>query len=146
MDESIEWGSSDAKPPPQPPRSDGAARDAAQPEKERAGAIWDEARHSARSKLNEQKDAAAAGIDDVAAALRDSARNKPGQHDAFARVTESAADGLARLSGQLRNKDVDTMLRDVNHFAHAQPIAFFGIALATGFVAVRLVKASTSKH
>ena len=62
MDESIEWGSSDAKPPPQPPRSDGAARDAAQPEKERAGAIWDEARHSARAKLNEQKDAAAAGI------------------------------------------------------------------------------------
>ena len=56
MDESIEWGSSDAKPPPQPPRSDGAARDAAQPEKERAGAIWDEARHSARAKLNEQKE------------------------------------------------------------------------------------------
>ena len=37
------------------------------------------------------------------------------------------------------------MLRDVEHFAHAQPVAFFGMALATGFLAVRFMKASQSE-
>jgi hypothetical protein len=56
------------------------------------------------------------------------------------RLTESAADGLERLSGMLRSKDVGSMLSDVNRFARQQPVVFFGLALAAGFVAVRLMK------
>jgi hypothetical protein len=33
------------------------------------------------------------------------------------------------------------MLRDMDNFARNQPVAFFGIALAAGFVAVRFLKA-----
>jgi hypothetical protein len=111
--------------------------------KERAGAVWDDAKETARSKINEQKDAAAEGIGEVAGALRDAARRQRGDGagEPFARITGSAADGLDRLSSTLRNKDVGAMLRDLDDFARNQPVAFFGLALAAGFLAVRFLKA-----
>ncbi|MGB7988103.1 MAG: hypothetical protein WCF44_01820 [Candidatus Methylophosphatis roskildensis] len=119
-------------------------QDTAQAVKDRAGAALDDAKETARSRLNEQKDVAAGGIDDVAGALRDVAKRREdgGGHDPLANLTGSAADGLERLSSTLRNKDVGTMLRDVESFARQQPLAFFGLALAGGFLAVRFLKAS----
>jgi hypothetical protein len=104
--------------------------------------IWDDAKDTARSKLNQQMDAAAAGLGDVAEALRDASRRRAGDDDTFARVVGSAADGLERFSGTLRSKDVSAMLRDMDDFARRQPVAFFGLALAAGFLAMRFVKAS----
>jgi len=119
------------------------AHDAASAVKERAGALWGDAKDAARSKLDQQKDAAADGLGDVAGALRDVARRK--RDDAartpIAELTGSVADGLDRLSSTLRSKDVGSMLRDVENFARNQPVAFFGLALAAGFVAVRFLKA-----
>jgi hypothetical protein len=112
-----------------------------QPEPERS-AIWDDAKGTARAKLNEQKDAAAAGIGDMAETLRDAARQRDGDDDAVARITASAAAGLDRFSGALRSKDVSAMLRDIEGFSRRQPVAFFGLALAAGFLAVRFAKAS----
>ena len=117
--------------------------DPKQAAKERAGAIWDDARETARSKLNEQKDVAAGGLGEVAGALREAAQRQrtDGSGQSMAQLTSSAADGLEHLSHTLRSKDVSTMLRDVDHFARNQPVAFFGIALAAGFLAVRFLKA-----
>jgi len=111
--------------------------------KERAGAIWDDAKETARTKMNQQKDAAAEGLGEVAGALRDAARRQSGDvaGEPLARLTGSAADGLERLSSTLRNKDVSAMLRDMDNFARNQPVAFFGLALAAGFLAVRFLKA-----
>jgi hypothetical protein len=117
----------------------GVANEAAQVAKERAHAVWDDAKETTRSKLNEQKDAAAQSIGDVAGALREAAQRRD-DGDGLARLGTSAADGLERLSSALRNKDVGTMLRDVESFARQQPVAFFGLALAAGFLAVRFVK------
>ena len=117
----------------------GVVNEAAQAAKERAHAVWDDAKETTRSKLNEQKDAAAQGIGDVAGALREAAQRRD-DGDGLGRLGASAADGLERLSGALRNKDVGTMLRDVESFARQQPVAFFGLALAAGFLAVRFVK------
>lgn len=114
--------------------------EAAQAAKDRAHAVWDDAKETTRSKLNEQKDVAAAGLGDVAGALRDAA-DRRGPDDGLARLTGSAAEGLDRLSQSLRNKDVGTMVRDVESFARQQPVAFFGLALAAGFLAVRFLKA-----
>ena len=121
-----------------------AVNDAAQSVKERAGALLDDAKETARSKLNEQKDMAAEGLGDMAGALHEAAkrREQNAGHDVFADLTDSAASGLDRLSGTLRNKDVSGMLRDMESFARNQPIAFFGLALAAGFLAVRFLKAS----
>lgn len=107
------------------------------------GAIWSDARHAAESRIDQQKQHAADGMGDVAAALRDAARRRRDEGDeSFARLTSSAADGLERLSGTLRNKDLGAMLRDVNSFARSQPAAFFGLALLAGFAATRFLKAS----
>ena len=121
------------------PGTTGVVNEAAQVAKERAHAVWDDAKETTRSKLNEQKDAAAQGIGDVAGALREAAQRRD-DSDGLGRLGASAADGLERLSGALRNKDVGTMLRDVESFARQQPVAFFGLALAAGFLAVRFVK------
>ena len=116
---------------------------AAQAVKERAGALWDDAKETARSRLNEQKDSAASGLDEVAGALRDAAKRQSGDGTGqpLAQLTSSAAEGLEHLSHSLRNKDVAVMLRDMDNFARNQPVAFFGIALAAGFLAVRFLKA-----
>jgi hypothetical protein len=128
---------------PVPASTGDSTHDTTQAVKERAGAIWDDAKETARSKMNEQKDAAAEGIGEVAGALRDAARRQRGDGagEPLARITGSAADGLDRLSSTLRNKDVGTMLRDLDEFARNQPVAFFGLALAAGFLAVRFLKA-----
>ena len=106
--------------------------------------LLNDAKDSAQSHLNEKKDVAADGLHNVAGALRDAAqRNADG--DPLLGLTASAADGLDRLSSALRNKDVGMMMRDVESFARNQPVAFFGLALATGFLAVRFMKASQSQ-
>lgn len=121
--------------------------DAAHEVRERAGAILDDAKDAARSKLNEQKDVAARGLDGVAEALRETAsrKNADGSPDAISEITGSAADGLERLSNTLRSKDISGMLRDMESFARNQPVAFFGLSLAAGFLAVRFLKATDDR-
>lgn len=109
-----------------------------------AESLLDDAKDSAQATLNEKKDVAADQLHDVADALRDAARQRGSGEDPLLGMTASAADGLDRLSGALRNKDVGVMMRDMESFARAQPVAFFGLALATGFLAVRFLKASHS--
>jgi len=113
---------------------------------ERAHAVWDDAKETARSRLNEQKDAAAEGIGEVAGALREASRRGDDERDGLARLTSTAANQLERISDTLRNKDVGAMMRDVESFARNQPVAFFGVALAVGFLAVRFMKSSDTQE
>lgn len=106
-------------------------------------ALWNDAKETARSKLSEQQQAAAGSLGDFAGALRKSAQElKGGQHQSAARFAQTAASSLEQLSGSLRNKDLDGMLRDAESFARRQPVAFFGAALLAGFVAVRFLKST----
>lgn len=118
-------------------------RRAAEAGKEQARAIWSEARESVRSVLNEKQTATAADIGDFARALRSAARQI--EHNATAaRVAEQTADGLERLSGTLRGKDLNTLVRDIESFARAQPAVFLGAAVAAGFLAARFLKSSSA--
>jgi hypothetical protein len=65
-----------------------------------------------------------------------------GEQAPMSRMIESAADGLERFSGSLREKDLDGLVRDAESFARRQPIVFFGAAIAAGFLAVRFMKAT----
>ncbi|MGH8669796.1 MAG: hypothetical protein ACREUN_11980 [Burkholderiales bacterium] len=114
---------------------------------EQAGAVWNEAKEMARGKLSEQQQTAASSLGSFAQALRKSARELQGdqQQAGVARFAQSAADGLDRLSGNLRNKDLDGMLRDAEGLARRQPMLFFGAAVAAGFLAVRFLKSSNPK-
>ena len=113
--------------------------------KEQASAVWNDTKNSARSMLGEQQGAVANGLGDLAQALRKAAREmgNGGQQAQISRFAETAADGLERFSGSLRNKDLRGVMRDVESFARQQPVAFFGAAVAAGFLAVRFLKSSS---
>lgn len=103
----------------------------------------DTAKNMAKQTAQSQKDAAATNLGEMAGALRGAAgqmseRNQPG----LGRVAEDAASGLERISQKLRTQDIDGLVREAEEFARAQPIAFFGLALAAGFLGVRYLKSS----
>lgn len=112
--------------------------------KEQAGAVFNDAKEMARGKLAEQQQSAASSLGSFAQALRKSAQEMQGdgQQAGAARIAQTAADGLERFSGTLRNKDLDSMLRDAESLARRQPVLFFGAAVAAGFLAVRFLKSS----
>ena len=108
-------------------------------------ALWNDAKQTARSKLSEQQQAAAGSLGDFAGALRKSAEQlQGGQHASAARFAQTAASSLEQLSGALKNRDLESMVRDAEGFARRQPAAFFGAALVAGFLAVRFLKSSSS--
>lgn len=118
-------------------------QNAKQAAKDQAGAVWNDTKETARSMIGEQKHAAASGIGDFATALRRAAREMDGSgQSTVCRLANSAADGLEQVSGTLRNRDVNALVRDVESFARRQPVAFFGAAIAAGFLAVRFLKSS----
>ena len=107
-------------------------------------ALWNDAKETARSKLAEQQQAAAGSLGDFAGALRKSADQlQGGQHKSAARFAQTAASSLEQLSGALKNRDLESMVRDAEGFARRQPAAFFGAAVLAGFLAVRFLKSSS---
>jgi hypothetical protein len=100
-------------------------------------------KHSAKAALDQQKDAAASGLGEFAQVLRRAAGDTGGAREAgVGRIADVAADQLERFSGTLRSKDLNSLVRDVETFAREQPVAFFGAAVAAGFLAVRFARSS----
>jgi hypothetical protein len=113
---------------------------------DQARGIANDTKETARAMLGEQQKAAASSIGDFAGALRKAARDMgDGRQAPMSRMLEGAADGLERFSGSLREKDLSGMVREVEGFARRQPVAFFGAALAAGFLAVRFLKSSSQR-
>ena len=105
------------------------------------------AKEAARNIANDTKERTHTMLGDFAGALRKVARDmRDGQQAPMSRMVESAADGLERFSGSLREKDLNGLVRDVESFARRQPVAFFGAALAAGFLAMRFLKASDPRN
>lgn len=107
--------------------------------KAEAQAMWDDTKASMRSVLNEKQSSTAADLGDFAGALRNAARSI-NPNGPVARIASHAADSLERLSGNLRNKDFDGVLHDVQAFARNQPAVFLGMTVAAGFLAARFLK------
>lgn len=111
--------------------------------KENASEAVRQAKDAGRSMIEDQRRGAAGALGDCAQALRKAAGELDGERQGAARMMQWAADGLERASSTLGGKDVGTMVREVESFARAQPVAFFGAALAAGFLATRFLKASS---
>lgn len=114
--------------------------------KREGSAVWNETKDAASAMLGEQQKSAASGVGELASALRKVARDMPGgdggARPQMSKLIESAADGLERFSGSLKNRDLNSLVGDVEAFAKRQPIVFFGAAVAAGFLAMRFLKAS----
>ena len=111
----------------------------------------EEVRGQVSGRVREQVDTrstqAGEQIGSVAQAMRrtgDSLRQEG--NDAPARVTDAVAERADRLGGYLRERDADTILRDIEDMARRQPWLFAAGGLALGLIASRFLKASSGER
>ena len=120
-----------------------AVRNRAEQATERARAVGQTVRDQVGSQVD--RGSTAAGEQAVAAsgAIRQAGTELRSQgNDLPAQLIDRAAEQLERAGRYLRERDGDTILRDVEDFARRQPWVVAGIALAAGLAGARLLKAS----
>jgi ElaB/YqjD/DUF883 family membrane-anchored ribosome-binding protein len=76
----------------------------------------------------------------VGGSLREQGKDQP------AKLADQAADRLERAGGWLTQSDADQLLGDVEDFARKNPWAVMAAGLALGFVASRMLKASSQER
>jgi hypothetical protein len=115
--------------------------------KDRAAELAGRAKEQGKSMAARQKDAAAAQLDSVASAVRDTARRLEGDRSGGAgRYVSMAAERLESFGRQLREKDVDRLIDDAQSFARRSPMAFFGGSVLAGFLLARFLRSSSAGH
>jgi hypothetical protein len=118
------------------------AREAAEMAKSESQRLASVAKDKAKSVIAEQKDAAAESLGGVAGALRETAKTLGEQSPALGQYTERAAQSLEGFSHTLRDRDVDSLIGQLEDFARRQPLVFVGGAVLAGFALSRFLKAS----
>jgi hypothetical protein len=97
--------------------------------------------------VGKQKDQAAEKLGSVAGALRDVGNRLQEQDDAgFGQYAVRAADQVDRLSGYLRERDLNTFFRDTEGFARRHPDVFLGGTFLAGLLLARFLKSSSSSQ
>jgi hypothetical protein len=109
-----------------------------------------EAREQARGRIRDEVDRRSTEwgeqIRSVGSAMRSSSESlrQEGNVQA-AQLSDRAAETVERVGSYLADRDADTLIRDVEDFARRQPWVVALGGLAVGFVAARLVKASSAR-
>ncbi len=115
--------------------------------KDQAAELAGRAKEQGKSIAARQKDAAAAQLDSVASAVRDTARRLEGDRPGgTGRYVSMAAERLESFGRQLREKDVDRLIDDAQSFARRSPMAFFGGSVLAGFLLARFLRSSSGGH
>lgn len=117
------------------------AADLAHQVRDTAAGALESTTKAAATQANTAKATVADEVSDVASALRTAAeqmRSGSPQERTFGQI----AGGLADASEALRDKDLGTIVQDINRFARNNPVAFLGGAALVGFAATRFLKAS----
>jgi ElaB/YqjD/DUF883 family membrane-anchored ribosome-binding protein len=105
------------------------------------------AREQVRDQVNRRSSEAGERVQSTAADVRSVADELRRQgKDAPAKYAEQAAEKAERLGGYLHEADGDRILRDVEDFGRRNPWAVAAGGLALGFMASRLLKASSSER
>jgi hemerythrin superfamily protein len=109
--------------------------------------LTDAAQEKGRSLLHDQQHFFASQLGGVAAALHKTAQQL-GQEEqgGMAQYVDQAAAGLERFSQGLRERDLSSLLHQVEDFARRQPVAFIGSAAFLGFLAARFLKSSGERR
>jgi len=102
------------------------------------------ARDKAEQVVEQQKAAGAEQGHHLADAVRRVADDLEDTSPEIARHVRSAAESVDSLATALRERSVGDLLGEVNAFAHRQPVAFFGAAMAAGFALTRFARSSAS--
>jgi hypothetical protein len=97
--------------------------------------------------FQDQKYAVAEQVSGLASALHSTAEHlKTQDQSAMAQYTQQAAEGLQRFSQTLKDRDLGSLMGQVENFAHHQPGAFIGSAALLGFMAARFLKSSAERR
>lgn len=106
------------------------------------------AKEQGQSMLERQKDSAAGQVDSAANAFRTTAEQLQGQGQPQAgRYVSMFAEQLESLGGQLRDKNMDTLIRDAEDLGRRSPGVFLAGSVVAGFVLARFLKSSaTHRH
>lgn len=102
-----------------------------------------QARDSATSSLNDSRSQAADKIGGLASAVRSTSEHLRSENQVgVAKLTDSLAEQVERLSTYLRERDLRAFRDDVETFARRQPAVAVGVALALGLLGARFLKSS----
>lgn len=105
-----------------------------------------QAQDEARDALSRQKNSAAAELDGVAHALRQTSNQLHRQdQDVFAEYGHRMADQVERASSYLEEHELDELVDDAQQFARSQPELFLGGAFTLGLLAARFLKSSAPR-
>jgi len=109
-----------------------------------AGKVIDQVKETAASKLEDQKSKAAQGVASVASAVQEAGRNLD-DDSPIADYAERAAFYLDRFSTYLQQRDLRSLVTEVEHFARRQPALYVGGGLLLGLLGARFLKSSSSE-
>jgi hypothetical protein len=112
-----------------------------------AGQVVDQAKQQATSQITSRKDQAVDSLGTVAQALRHTGDHlRQNDQGAIAQYADKAAERVEQFTGQLRGKDVQTIVRDVERYARQQPAAFLGGAFVLGLLGARFLKSTARRE
>lgn len=112
-----------------------------------AGDMASRAKEKGRSMFDQQKESALGQVSSVAGAIRSTAHNLEGEGQGqTAHYVQMIADQLESIGGRLREKDLDTLVRDAEGMARRSPGTFLAGSVAVGFLLARFLKSSAEKQ
>ncbi len=122
------------------------AQDIVEQTQQKAGEVVDQAKQQATSQLTAQKDRAVDSLGTVADALRQSGKHlRENDQHGFAQYADKAAERVEQFSGQLRGKDVQEIVRDMERYARQQPALVLGGAFVLGLLGARFLKSTAQR-
>lgn len=118
----------------------GQAQEKAQALSGQAQAMLREQLEQRSSQAAEQINEQASDLRSVSEALREEGKQGP------AKAADRLADYAEKVGGYLRDKDSDALLHDAEDFGRRQPATIAAGGLALGFLASRVLKASSGRR
>ena len=117
--------------------------------KNEALGMAEQAKSHVQNLVGERKDRAAEQVSNFAGSLRDAARKLEegdGGASALGRYATTAADQVERVSQYLRDRDLNSFVRDAETFARRHPDVFLGGTFIAGLILARFFKASERRN
>lgn len=115
--------------------------------KQQAAPLADQAKQQATSQVASRKQQATKQLDSIAQAMRETGKHLQEQDQGkIAQYTTKAAEQVERTSSYLRDKNVQALMSDAEHFARRQPTLFLGGAFVLGMLGARFLKSSSSQQ
>lgn len=114
--------------------------------KQQAKSLASQAAEQGKTAINQQKDTVVQQVDSLSGAIHSAADQLRQQGQAqTGQYIGMFADQLESLGQQLRNKDANTLIRDMENLSRRAPVAFFAGAVAAGILAARFLKSSAQR-